>query len=140
MPRKRSTLIKAIEAAHNLGLNVIAEGVEIQAQLEFLQSHDCSFAQGYFLGRPASAQEITHSLVKDQGPNHINSVRRPLSLGGRKMSHRTIYRLMFFGFSLLILASVVTAVAASNTVPSSRLADKRSTINANVLKPLNAQL
>lgn len=51
------------------------------------------------------------------------------------MIKRTFYRLMFFGFSLLILASVVTAVAASNTVPSSRLADQRSTINANDFKP-----
>ncbi len=51
------------------------------------------------------------------------------------MSHRTIHRLVVFGFILLVFASAVTAVAASNTVPSSRLADKRSTIDANALKP-----
>ncbi len=59
---------KAIEAARGLGLNVIAQGVETQEQLEFLQSHYCNFAQGYLLGRPASAEEITRSLLKDQGP------------------------------------------------------------------------
>ena len=51
------------------------------------------------------------------------------------MNHRNIYRLVFSGFFLLVLVSAVTAVAASNTVPSSRLADKRSTIDANALKP-----
>jgi Ca2+-binding RTX toxin-like protein len=51
------------------------------------------------------------------------------------MSHRTVYRLVFFGFVLLVFASAVTAVAASNTVPSSRLADDRSAIDANALKP-----
>jgi diguanylate cyclase (GGDEF)-like protein len=41
-----------IGMAANLGLNVIAEGVETQAQQAFLASHGCVFYQGYLFGRP----------------------------------------------------------------------------------------
>jgi EAL domain-containing protein (putative c-di-GMP-specific phosphodiesterase class I) len=38
--------------AHNLGLDVMAEGVETDEQLEFLQRLRCKYAQGYFFSRP----------------------------------------------------------------------------------------
>jgi len=44
-----------IAMARNLGLAVIAEGVETQAQLEFLRELECGKAQGYLLGRPFEA-------------------------------------------------------------------------------------
>jgi EAL domain-containing protein (putative c-di-GMP-specific phosphodiesterase class I) len=48
-----STITKAIiSLAHNLNLNVIAEGVETQAQLAFLAENDCDEIQGYFLSKP----------------------------------------------------------------------------------------
>lgn len=42
-----------INLGHGLGLSVIAEGVETQAQLEFLSAEGCDELQGYFIGRPA---------------------------------------------------------------------------------------
>ena len=42
-----------IDLGHGLGLSVIAEGVETQAQLEFLTAEGCDELQGYFIGRPA---------------------------------------------------------------------------------------
>lgn len=48
---------------------------------------------------------------------------------------RTFRGFVPIGLMLLILASVFTAVAAANTVPSSRLGDQRSVIDANALKP-----
>ncbi|SRR5581483_9284849 len=48
---------------------------------------------------------------------------------------RTFHRLALIGLTVLILASVFSAVAAANTVPSSRLGDQRSVIDANALKP-----
>ena len=36
----------------SLGVKVIAEGVETQAQRDFLAKHGCSIYQGYLLGRP----------------------------------------------------------------------------------------
>jgi EAL domain-containing protein (putative c-di-GMP-specific phosphodiesterase class I) len=41
-----------ISLGHSLKLKVIAEGVEEQAQLEFLKAHNCDEAQGYLFSRP----------------------------------------------------------------------------------------
>jgi diguanylate cyclase len=41
-----------IDLAHELGLKVVAEGVETEECLEFLRSVDCDMAQGYLISRP----------------------------------------------------------------------------------------
>jgi diguanylate cyclase (GGDEF)-like protein/PAS domain S-box-containing protein len=52
-----------IELAHNLGLTVVAEGVEDDIALDMLGKYRCDRAQGYFLGRPCPAQELTPRLL-----------------------------------------------------------------------------
>jgi diguanylate cyclase (GGDEF)-like protein/PAS domain S-box-containing protein len=47
-----------IALAHSLGLEVVAEGVETDAQLRALQQLGCEFGQGYLLSRPESAADI----------------------------------------------------------------------------------
>lgn len=51
------------------------------------------------------------------------------------MIPRRINQLSFFGLVVLVMASIGSAVAATNTVPSSRLTDQRRAITANDLKP-----
>ncbi|MDQ7011366.1 MAG: EAL domain-containing protein [Mariprofundaceae bacterium] len=51
-----------IHLAHNLGIRVMAEGVENTEQLEFLRSHGCDEAQGFLLHRPAPAGEMADML------------------------------------------------------------------------------
>lgn len=51
-----------IGLAHNLGLNVIAEGVEDQDTLDMLEILDCNEAQGYFISRPIDTGEMTQWL------------------------------------------------------------------------------
>lgn len=51
-----------IGMANNLGLEVIAEGVETQAQRDFLEQHGCHLYQGYLLGRPMPIKELEQSL------------------------------------------------------------------------------
>jgi diguanylate cyclase (GGDEF)-like protein/PAS domain S-box-containing protein len=47
-------IVRAIIAlGHNLGLSIVAEGIETPQQLAFVQAERCDFAQGYLLGRPA---------------------------------------------------------------------------------------
>lgn len=41
-----------ISLAHNLGMTVVAEGVETEEQLRFLSRHGCDFMQGYLISRP----------------------------------------------------------------------------------------
>lgn len=47
-----------IEMAHNFDLSVIAEGVEDEEQLMYLQENGCALFQGYFFGKPMPAEEI----------------------------------------------------------------------------------
>jgi EAL domain-containing protein (putative c-di-GMP-specific phosphodiesterase class I) len=47
-----------VRLAHALGLQVIAEGVETERQLEALARLDCDFAQGYLFSRPMPAHEL----------------------------------------------------------------------------------
>jgi EAL domain-containing protein (putative c-di-GMP-specific phosphodiesterase class I) len=43
--------------ARSLGLRVVAEGVETEAQLEFLREHHCDEIQGFWLAPPLEAAE-----------------------------------------------------------------------------------
>jgi diguanylate cyclase (GGDEF)-like protein len=53
-----------IALAHNLGLAVIAEGVETAEQVQYLASQQCDMVQGYFLSHPVPAQKIELQLDK----------------------------------------------------------------------------
>lgn len=51
--KKDAMIVRSvIELGHNLGLTVVAEGVETPEMLETLTSLGCDVAQGYFIGRP----------------------------------------------------------------------------------------
>ena len=47
-----------IAMAHKLGLTVVAEGVEIVEQAEFLKENLCDFAQGFYYGKPMSVVDL----------------------------------------------------------------------------------
>jgi sensor c-di-GMP phosphodiesterase-like protein len=53
-----------IGMAQNLGIEVIAEGVETQAQRDFLEQAGCKFFQGYLYGKPVAIEKFTDSLAE----------------------------------------------------------------------------
>lgn len=63
-PDDAAIVASIISLAHSLRLTVIAEGVETEAQLAYLQQHDCDQIQGYFFSRPVTAQAL-ESMLQD---------------------------------------------------------------------------
>ena len=57
-----------IALAHNLGLTVVAEGVEDAATLKFLELHGCDFAQGYGISYPLSVADTLTWLRSTMPP------------------------------------------------------------------------
>ena len=51
-----------INLAHNMGLKVLAEGVEIPEQKDFLEKNQCDMAQGYYFCRPLPASKLEEFL------------------------------------------------------------------------------
>ena len=54
-----------IALGHNLGLEIVAEGVETTEQILYLTDHECDLVQGYFLSRPVPANKITEQFTKN---------------------------------------------------------------------------
>lgn len=63
---QRSMIIvrKTVELAHELGMEVICEGVELLEQVEFLKSIGCRFAQGFYFSRPMPVRDFLDILLK----------------------------------------------------------------------------
>ncbi len=60
--RNAAVVRAAVRLAHELGLEVIAEGVETEAQMRFLIGAGCEHAQGYYFSRPVTAARATELL------------------------------------------------------------------------------
>lgn len=58
-----------IAMAHRLGLEVIAEGIETDHQLQFLRDQGCEQGQGFLLGRPLPAEEFERAV--NARPNQL---------------------------------------------------------------------
>jgi EAL domain-containing protein (putative c-di-GMP-specific phosphodiesterase class I) len=73
--KEMDAIVHAITTlASELGFNVVAEGIETQAQLDFLEKLGCQYGQGYFFSKPVHPSEIPallqRSLQKTFIPTH----------------------------------------------------------------------
>jgi len=61
---EQGAVIRAInDLGHGLGMRIVAEGVEHEAQWRLLAGMGCDFAQGYLTGKPQTAEELTPQLL-----------------------------------------------------------------------------
>ncbi|MEH1830536.1 MAG: EAL domain-containing response regulator [Nostoc sp.] len=65
--KQKSAITKPlIQMAHNLNLDVIAEGVETEAELAFLRQHNCNYMQGFLFSHPLPAAEFEKILLTNK--------------------------------------------------------------------------
>ena len=64
-----------IKMARSLNMDVVAEGVEAQEQLEFLREHECDYVQGHLFGDPVTADGLLELLIEqEEGSNHYETL------------------------------------------------------------------
>lgn len=62
---ERHMVASIISIAHNMGLSVVAEGVESEAQVTLLSDLQCESIQGFFFSRPLSEADFTSFLLRE---------------------------------------------------------------------------
>lgn len=62
-PKSRAIVATIISLGHNLGLKVIAEGVETKEQLETLKEMGCDEVQGYYYSQPVAAKDFQEKFL-----------------------------------------------------------------------------
>ncbi len=78
-PNDEAPIVAAMIAmAHALKLEVVAEGVETEAQQSFLARHGCDMAQGFLFGRPVEPREIEACSVRSRSssPDTLRKYRK----------------------------------------------------------------
>lgn len=78
MSNRRSRLIikKVVEMAHDIDMTVICEGIEKEAQLEYLRSVSCDIGQGYLIGKPIPADEFKPYLKESKKSRRLFMKRK----------------------------------------------------------------
>jgi diguanylate cyclase (GGDEF)-like protein len=70
-----ASIVRAtVGLAHDLGLQVVAEGVEDQTSQDTLQKLGCEFIQGYHFARPMPATDLTPILIDNKASNDAHQV------------------------------------------------------------------
>jgi EAL domain-containing protein (putative c-di-GMP-specific phosphodiesterase class I) len=62
--KKEKILESIVNLAHNLAMEVVAEGVETEIQLQKVKQHQCEYVQGYLFGRPITSHDTDKLLQK----------------------------------------------------------------------------
>src|SRR5699024_10703637 len=101
LTKNKTIITSMIKLAKSLNMQVVAEGVEEQVQLQFLQGNDCQLMQGYIYSPPVSSKDLTTLLS--------STTLKPKNLYGRKTedSERRKYFRFHFPGSLVAQMNIV---------------------------------
>jgi EAL domain-containing protein (putative c-di-GMP-specific phosphodiesterase class I) len=72
-PRSAAIVRAAVAMGRELGIAVVAEGVETEAQARLVLDANCEQAQGYYFSRPVAVRDATELLVVDARARHVAS-------------------------------------------------------------------
>ena len=64
--KTRSIIRCIIEMAHSMGVKLVAEGAETQAQVDFLRDNGCEYIQGYYFYKPMPEEEFVKLLDENK--------------------------------------------------------------------------
>ena len=67
-PRLRTLLHHLVPLGQEMGMEVVAEGVETVEQARFLMECGCDQAQGFLFARPLAAEDFTRRCLEIEGP------------------------------------------------------------------------
>ncbi|MEB8711478.1 EAL domain-containing protein, partial [Bacillus cereus] len=68
-PEERAIVSTILSLANTLNLSVVAEGIETEKQLKFLQKHNCKYMQGYYFSKPLTSNQFIKFLQKTPSMN-----------------------------------------------------------------------
>lgn len=75
-PDDQVIVTTTLQMGHNLGLRVVAEGIEDEMTLNFLRKAGCDLAQGYFIARPMPFPDFVEWLKKHNGTDTVPQQKR----------------------------------------------------------------
>ena len=61
--RAANILVNVVQMAHSLNMDVVAERIETEKQLEFLKNIGCEYIQGYYYSKPLGVLEFEKLMV-----------------------------------------------------------------------------
>jgi len=74
-PRNPSGIVELIiTLGHQLGMELVAEGIETKEQADKIRSLGCEFAQGYFFSHPLAPEAITNSLSQPDSGTELSAL------------------------------------------------------------------
>jgi len=74
-PRNPGRIVELIiTLGHQLGMELVAEGIETQEQVDRIRSLGCEFAQGYFFSHPLAPEAITNSLSQPDSGTELSAL------------------------------------------------------------------
>jgi diguanylate cyclase (GGDEF)-like protein len=68
---KKQIVGNIISLVHQLGISVVAEGVENKIQMDYLLDHDCDYLQGFLLGKPLCEIELNNFIQQLKYGNNL---------------------------------------------------------------------